>query len=171
MSLPSGKPPRFRDFAVDGIEFMSSLPAERRQTLERLFFFNPRQAALAERIREVVAQMGVPYIHHEGGRIWLAVPSGSMQCLLACERNSQPVGVALFCRPMPDCLRICHLAVDPKWGECRDGEPSLTVTLVERVGRIGRSIQGVTRVQLPYRRNCFISIKSATIVSGKSERH
>ena len=141
------------------IVFSSTVPLAMRPALESLFFFNPRQPLLRSAISATVQRTGVPRIVELDGRVWIDVPSHSMQCLFACDSTLKPWGVVLYDRPSLDVLSVSHLAVDPAYvsgGGNSDG--GLGLLLIERVREIARRIKGVTRVQVPYRSQCFLRV-------------
>jgi hypothetical protein len=145
------------------IEFSATVPAKMRQAAEALFFFNPRQGNSINGILATVERTGVPAIMERDGQVWIGVPSGNMQCLFAFDHKLEPprpVGVLLYGRPTPDVIWISHLAVDPvyTYGN-RNRGAGLGWVLVEKVREIARSIKGVTKIQLPYRRNCFLQVR------------
>jgi len=143
------------------IEFTASLPADQRDAVEALFFFNPRQRCLIEHIRLAVKETGAPQIFERNARVWVGVPSGSLQCLFAVKRElsgHEPVGLALYGRSDPEVLTIWHLAVHPRFGAGKNGSVGLGVLLVEKVREIGHRINGVRRLQLPYRKACYLPV-------------
>ena len=142
------------------IEFFGSVPSSMRHAVECLFFFNPQQRQLEPRIRATVEETGSPGIIEADNRVWIGVPSGAMQCLFACASGGEPVGVALYCRPDPDRLRICHLALSPEWMPSDSSHsPGLAMIMVDKIREIARSIKGVSRIQLPYRRSSFLNVR------------
>jgi hypothetical protein len=144
------------------IVFSATVPVEMREAVEALFFFNPRQSLLRSAISSTVERTGIPRIVESDGRVWIDVPSRAMQCLFACDsalKPSAPVGVVLYERPSMDVLSISHLAVHPAYafgGE--HGGGGLGLILIERIREIARRIKGITRVQVPYRNQCFLRI-------------
>ncbi len=141
------------------IEFVGSVPVAMRHLVECLFFFNPRQELLVGRIRATVEETGAPYVIEVDGRVWIGVPSGAMQCLFACARGGEPVGVVLYCRPTLDCLWICHLALNSEWVPAGSNDGcGLAMIMVDKIREIARSIKGVTRIQLPYRQSSFLNV-------------
>jgi hypothetical protein len=147
----------------DYFEFSATVPEGMRQAAEALFFFNPRQGNSINGILATVERTGVPAIMERDGQVWIGVPPGNMQCLFAFDRRvepQRPAGVLLYGRPAPDVIWISHLAVDPVFtcGNKNRGA-GLGCILVEKVREIARSIKGVTKIQLPYRRNCFLPVR------------
>ena len=144
------------------LALVATVPADMRDVVEALFFFNPRQGILIKGIRAAVEQSGSPEILECEGRLWIGVPSGTLQCLFAVDLTGEPerpVGVILYDREPPDIISIRHLAVDPDYGS--GGAASgggLGVFLIEKVREIGRRINGVKRVKLPYRKQLFLPV-------------
>lgn len=156
------------------IVFVSTVAPQMRQALEDLFFFHPRQAELHEAITGVLKQTGVPRVELDAlGQLTIGVPSGLLQCLFACEvfpRCGRPVGIVLYGRPEPDLLAICHLTVEPAYAyggvHASFGLASL---LVCRIEEIGRRIKGIDRIQLPYRKECYLRVQRKSAVSRLPE--
>jgi len=143
------------------IQFACTVPVAMRNAVECLFFFNPRQPQVIEQIRTVVESTGVPSVIQRDRRIWIGVPSDGMQCLFACDSDGKPVGVILYSRPAAELLVICHIAVDSEYAlACSEGS-GLAAILVNKVAEIARSIKGVTRIQLPYRRGSFLGVSGS----------
>jgi len=141
--------------------FSATVSLKVREVVEALFFFNPRQPLLRSAISATVERTGVPKIVELDGRVWIDVPSRAMQCLFACDNyleTCEPV-VVLYERPKADVLSISHLAVDPAYASRGDRSGAgLGLLLIERVRQIARRIKGVTRVQVPYRDQCFLRV-------------
>jgi hypothetical protein len=148
-----------RKTAPRRIVFSASVPVGMRGAVEALFFLNRRQQLLHRAISSTIEQTGIPKIMELDGRVWIDVPSHAMQCLFACDGAFAPIGVALYERPSTDILSVCHLAVDPAYafGGIHGGG-GLGLLLIERVKEIARRIKGVTRVQIPYRDQCFLRL-------------
>ena len=140
------------------IVFSGTVPNDMREAVEALFFFNPGQPLLRSAISATVQRTGVPRIVELDGRVWIDVPSHSMQCLFACDGTSKPVGVVLYDRPSPDVLSVSHLAVDPAYASRGGQGGGLGLLLIERVREIARRIKGITRIQVPYRSQCFLRV-------------
>jgi hypothetical protein len=90
------------------------------------------------------------------------VPERAMQCLFVSARSQEtchPVGVALYERPTFEVLALSHLAVNPDYAsQGNNRSAGLGVLLVRKIVEIARSIKGVTRVQMPYREDCFLRV-------------
>lgn len=147
---------------LQGIEFSSSVPVQMRGAVEELFFFNKRQAIALMGIRQSIQRFGTPEIVEEEGRLRIAVGGWGMQCLFAQSASLLPnrlVGVVLFLRMEPEVITVTHLAVDPVYTLHSGGSgEGIGTVLIEEVREIARRIKGVQRVELPYRRGCFLSV-------------
>jgi hypothetical protein len=146
----------------DRIGFHAALPLEMRPEIEDLFFFHPRQPLLQAGIHAAVARAGMPTITEQNGKVWIGVPSGRTQCLFACDEGvepSRPIGVVLYSRPVVDTIWITHLAIDPDYAHGGDHAAlQVAARLVDRIMAVARSIKGITRIQLPYRENCYLRV-------------
>ncbi len=142
----------------DAIAFVGTVPKRARDRVEAFFYFNPRQGGLLPQIRQTVEETGSPFIEEENQRIWIGVPGGTTQCLFACVPVDRPVGVALYCRPTSELIRIVHLAVETSTGGKRRDDGRVAGALVEKIRSIAARINGVRRVQLPYRADCFLRV-------------
>jgi hypothetical protein len=142
--------------------FVPTVPAAFRGVLEALFFFHPRQNYLRAGIRASVEEHGIPEIMEQDDRIWIGVRSGTTQCLFAVDRGSDPealAGVVVYCRPRLDLLSITHLAVNPAFAaDAVDGNGGLGLTMIDVVRQIARRMNGVKRLQLPYRVNYYLPV-------------
>jgi hypothetical protein len=142
---------------VSQIEFVSSVRADARPQVEALFYFNPRQKALIDQIRQTVEETGAPSIMGTE-RIWIGLPEGTTQCLFACDPLEQPIAVAIYCRPMAEVIRILHLAIEPALDVSKVTGDALAGAMIMRIRQIAGRIKGVQRVQLPYRPSCFLRV-------------
>jgi hypothetical protein len=144
------------------LEFVPAVPEHMRQEVERLFFFNARQSLLIDKIRFAVDLYGAPEIVSGNGHIRIGVPENDMQCLFAMDRTRLPghlAAVVLYLRAAPECLSITHLAVHEDYvaGASGDGA-GVGVRVVDEVRRIARRINGVSRIELPYKVGCFLQV-------------
>jgi hypothetical protein len=144
------------------IELVPTLASELREEVERLFFFNPRQPVFEAGIRASVEKHGIPQIMEQDGRIWIGVPSGTTQCLFACDLRHEPArlaGVVIYARPTPSTLCITHLAVDPDYAVMGgDASFGLGMVLVGAVRQVARRMNGVISLQLPYRSRAYLPV-------------
>ena len=135
--------------------FSADLPLVMRPEIEALFFFNPRQPFRREGIHAAIAHAGMPEIAENGDKVWIDLPSGTTQCLFACDKGLESlkaVGVVLYSRPTFNTIAITHVAVDPDYAYGGEhANLNVLTRLLERVVATASSIKGVTRIQLPYR--------------------
>jgi len=142
------------------LEFVPSVPEYLRDDVEALFFFNPRQSLLIDKIRSTVHEHGTPEILNRDGHIWIGIPQKEMQCLFALDRSTVGgglVAVVLYLRTTLDCLSIVHLAVNEDY--VNTGGTAVGVRMIEQIRRIGRRINGVTRIELPYKPGAFLPVQ------------
>ena len=142
--------------------FSSTVPACMRESVEALFFFNPRQALLSAAIYDTIQRTGVPRLMELEDTVWIGVPSGALQCLFASDCSSEAhrvAGVALYGRPAPDALSVVHLAVNSAYaGAGEAGGTGVGQVLIKKIKEIGSRVQGITRIQLPYRHQAFLRV-------------
>ena len=85
-----------------------------------------------------------------------------MQCLFALDRSQLPgrlVAVVLYLRVIPECLSITHLAVHEDYAHGEGGTSGgIGGRVIDEIRRIGRRINGVSRVELPYKPGCFLRL-------------
>jgi hypothetical protein len=106
-----------------------------------------------------VEEFGIPEMLELDGMIWLGVPSGTTQCLFACDEGEESTivaGVVLYARPSIELVSITHLAVDPEYAAI--GTHGLGLILVNQVRQVARRMKGVTRLQLPYRPSHYLPV-------------
>jgi hypothetical protein len=139
---------------MQALEFSSILPEEFRPDLETLLFFNPLQKRARTGILQCVERYGQPRVQSENGMLRVAVGDlPDVQTLYALAPNDDShelVGVAVFTRE-GDRLAILHLAVSEAAatsGGNADG--LLAVRLASAIRDVGRCVQGIRRVILPY---------------------
>jgi hypothetical protein len=159
---------------INDIEFVPTVSCGLRDSVESLFFFNPRQRLLRDGIRLSVEQFGRPEILERDGHLWIGLRSGAMQCLFARDRSRESgrlAGVALYMRAVPEILSITHLAVDPDYaagGSC--GGDGIGLRLIEKVRQIARRINGVRLLELPYKPRCFLPVAESKSTPGRGLR-
>jgi len=159
--IPSGP---LRVVRIEEIKFFSSLPAEMRQQVEDLFFFNLHQGRFSRQIQETVAKTGAPHLLEVDGKISIALRSLDAQCLFACDQSEGPLGCALYSRPASDLIWISYIATDPEITLLDLPRAGLAAVLIDKILEIARSIRGVTRVQLPFRKERFLPVQHRHLV-------
>jgi hypothetical protein len=136
------------------LEFSSILPEEFRPDLETLLFFNPLQKRARTGILQCVERYGQPRVHAENGLLRVAVgelPDVQTLYALAADGDSHELaGVAVYTRE-GDRLTILHLSVaESAAAAVGNGDGLLALRLAAAIREVGRSVQGIRRVILPY---------------------
>jgi hypothetical protein len=153
-----------RVIRIEEIKFLSSVPAEMRHHVEDLFFFNLRQRQFNRQIQETVAKTGVPHLREIGGKITISLQSEDAQCLFACDESESPVGCALYSRPGSDVIWVSYIATDPEIALLDLPRAGLAAILIDKILEIARSIRGITRVQLPFRKESFLPVQRTQLM-------
>jgi hypothetical protein len=146
------------------IKFLSSVPAEMRRQVEDLFFFNFRQQQFSRQIQETIAKTGTPHLREVDGKITITLSSEHAQCLFACDESGTPVGCALYSRPDSDIIWVSYIATDPEVALLDLPRAGLAAILIDKVLEIARSIRGVTRLRLPFRKESFLPVQRAPLM-------
>jgi hypothetical protein len=149
---------------IEEIRFLSSVPAAMRHQVEELFFFNLRQRQFSRQIQETVAKTGAPHLREVGDKITITLKSEDAQCLFACDESETPVGCALYSRPGPDLIWVSYIATDPEIALLDLPRAGLVAILLDKILEIARSIRGVARVQLPFRKESFLPVQRAQLM-------
>jgi hypothetical protein len=143
--------------------FASKVSRDSREALEELMFFNPRQHLVREGIINSLAKFGHPRIEEQGNCLVVKVGTHEAQALFAFDQGRQgtdPVGVVVFLRTLPEEVAIMHVAVDPEYAlQGAEAGVGLGVTLVEKVKEIASRIVGVERIVFFYRQHVVIRLK------------
>jgi hypothetical protein len=163
-SLEPNSSDQLRVIRIEEIKFLSSVPAEMRHQVEDLFFFNLRQRQFSRQIQETVAKTGVPHLREIGGKITISLQSEDAQCLFACDQSESPVGCALYSRPGPDLIWVSYIATDPEVALLDLPQAGVAAILLDKILEIARSIRGVTRIQLPFRKAAFLPVQRARLM-------
>ena len=145
------------------IKFLSSVPAEMRQQVEDLFFFNLHQQKFSRQIQETVAKTGAPRLYDISGRITITLPSEHAQCLFACDESETPIACALYSRPASDLIWVSYIATDPECAFLDLPRAGMAAILMEKILEIARSIRGITRVQLPFRKESYLPVQLSSL--------
>lgn len=147
--------------AGPAIYMLASLGAEWKESVEQLLFFNPRQAALRDRILESVQLFGSPKIRIAGDKIRITlggdVEPGSFYALAEHGDEAELAGLILYVRRNTglDCL---YLSIEEEYssrGEFRSHK--IALNLIESVIKVGRRIQGVDHIEI-YNRDRWCNI-------------
>ena len=158
----TGEPSR----APAGVRLRAELPAEWREAVEDLLFFNPQQARLEEKILETIHAFGLPKVVARDGRLGIEVGDGlrlgTLFAMAERDGESQLAGLLLFLRQGTELLCL-HLSVDEEYS-ARGPRASLRVAahLLDEVRRIGARIAGVEHIGIYYRREGWYKLPLKT---------
>jgi hypothetical protein len=145
-----------------GIVFSSTSPGSSRPFLEKLLFFNPKQNKVRDGIEDSLAHFGVPRLEEKATGLSIFVGEYQTQALFAFDTElspEKPVGVVVFIRTCRADLVIMHIAVDPRYSLKNASDNfGLGLALIEKVKEIGKSLAGVQRILLFYRREVVIQL-------------
>lgn len=143
--------------------FSSRVPAECREELEDLLFFNPRQHKVREGIIDSLAKFGHPRVVDTPSGLSVRVGDHEAQTLFAFDRerlDPAPIGVVVFLRTSPEEIAIMHVAVDPEYAlQGQRAGVGVGVTLVEKVQEIASRIVGIQRIVFFYRQHVVIRLR------------
>lgn len=140
---------------TERLRFTSELPAEHREQLENLFFFNDNQARYRNVIIASIDRFGEPRLREVAGRLRLRTSElGELQALFALMvegSRSQLVGVVAYTRTDSKTITLLHMAVDGDFSGTGPGAGHMVgLKLVQQVARVAKSVKGVEKVDLLY---------------------
>jgi len=134
--------------------FSSSLPAERRDELEELMFFNPQQGAHESGINSSIRDYGFPKIVQEGSSLTIGIEGRDVQTLYAfIERSGNPelVGVIVYTRTSPHTIALLNMAVTPEYSYSSGYKNELVVVrMLTQLRKIARRINGIHKLSIAY---------------------
>jgi hypothetical protein len=134
---------------VIDLAFQSTLPADHREALERLMFFNHRQRQAETAITRAVELFGIPTIVPEGSGVRVAVDAcPDVQCLFAIERGRRSdalAGMVIYLRTSVEEVLVLHIAVADRYG--RKGL-EVVAALVRTVRAAAERLRGVERLTM-----------------------
>ena len=135
--------------------YSSVLPGDRCEELADLMFFNPRQERFRADIVGAIERYGVPEIVATKEALRFTVGDlGEVQALYALDGGTTQgrlAGLMLYARTAPDKIVLLHIVVAPEYAS--DGPRSdrlLALKLIERLKKLGRTIKGVTTIEILY---------------------
>ena len=152
--------------ANHSVHLCAELPAEWKEELEELLFFNPQQAALENEILASIRAFGIPRIRVEEDRLRIEVGNGlvvgTLFALADTEDGTCLAGALLFLRKDTGLLCL-HLSVDESYS-FRGPHASLGVAahMLDGLREIGARIVGIDHVEIYRRRMGWQKIQLTT---------
>jgi hypothetical protein len=132
----------------------SYLPARYYAELEKLVFFNSRQAEAQEGIARAVEVYGTPAIVAGADGLRVVVSRREdVQCLFALKTVSgtpQLAGMVMYLRTSPEEIEVLHVGVSEKWTGGRRGGLEVVASLVRAVRAAAHRLRGVRRLSMVY---------------------
>ena len=133
------------------LKMISHLPAQHREALENLLFFNPRQHRIRLGIERSIEKYGAPRIYEQNGHLSLCTERFSdFQYLYALDESKKSVvlaGVLIFVREKNNTLEALHVAAAHSYlvSEC-SLEESVVYQLIQTLLKIGNRLRGIEQV-------------------------
>src|SRR5262245_29511492 len=134
--------------------FCSALPADYRDDLEALLFFNPQQEAAGAGVAQAIEAFGAPRIAEVADMLSVTVPHHDVQPLFALAESAdgcQLAGVIVYVRTDASNITVLHVAVSERFSSAgADRAALLVMRLLREVTRCARRIGGVRQINLLY---------------------
>jgi hypothetical protein len=131
------------------VHLHSSIPVSYRQEIEDLFFFNPKQPLVRDRVREHVDQYGTPSLCTQEGRLTMKlgkVDHAQTLFIMMGDNQAQVLGVLLYVRE-GFCLRVLYIALKPAYTLTWQDSGLIMSHLVRSLKETARRIRGVNSIQ------------------------
>lgn len=144
------------------VHLCAELPADWKEDLEQLLFFNPQQAALENEILATIRAYGIPRTRVEAGHLRVEVGHGlvvgSIFAMVDMVDGMFLAGALLFLRKGAGLLCL-HLSVDESYS-FRGPHASLKIAarLLDGLQKIAACIAGIDHVDLYYKQKGWQSI-------------
>lgn len=132
------------------IHLKSSIGAQYREEAEQLFFFNPKQAGVRDRVREHVERYGTPVIRCREGLISfeLAKVQHAQTLFIMMGANKlRLVGMLVYVRK-EDSLCVLYLALKPVYTVSWRKGCLLLSRVLDMLKKIAGCIKGIHQIQL-----------------------
>ncbi len=131
------------------LAFQSTLPADQREALERLMFFNRRQREAETAVTRAVEMFGSPAIVSESSGVRVAVRAcPDVQCLFAIERGRRSdalAGMVVYLRTSLEEVLVLHIAVADRYGR---KALEVVAALIRIVRAAAERLRGVERMTM-----------------------
>jgi hypothetical protein len=134
------------ELELSEIYICSSIDKDYFEELEQMFFFNPLQKLVRERIVQHYERYGAPGIRHHDETITMELAKvDHAQTLFMMQRDDERphlIGVTVYVRD-EEHLRVLYYALKPAYTLMQEISTELMLYMVERMKDIGHRIKGV----------------------------
>ena len=136
--------------------YSSALPPARYHELADLMFFNHQQQRYSDDIVDAIERYGVPQIVVTDHSLRFSVGDlGEVQTLFALDgdaKRGRLAGAMLYARVSEPKVVLLHIGVAHDFTSAVRSSRLLTIKMVDRLKKIGRSIKGVEELEILYGR-------------------
>jgi len=144
--------------------FSSKLSRKYYKSLEKLLFFNEKQALFIRDIEKNIEEYGVPRIVADGETLRIKTTLiNDVQNLFAFDSEAEDanlIGLILYFRPTLNKMIVLHIAVDENYTfDGKFSDQTLTIQLIDKVREIVLKIKGIELLSIAYGRDFTISIR------------
>jgi hypothetical protein len=133
------------ELQLSDVYICSSIEKNYFEELEQMFFFNPLQKLVRERIMQHYDRYGAPGIRYQGEMITMELAKvDHAQTLFLMQRDEPPIliGVTVYVRD-EEHLRVLYYALKPSYTLIQEISTELMMYMVEKMKEIGKRIKGV----------------------------
>lgn len=137
------------DVQLAAIHLHSSIPLTYRREVEDLFFFNPKQSLVRERVRQHVAQYGAPALCDQAGLLTLTlgkVNQAQTLFIMMGGNRAKLLGLLVYVRE-GDGLRVLYLALKPAYTLTWRDSCLLISHVLRALKETARRIKGINFIQ------------------------
>ena len=144
--------------------FSSKLSRKYNKALEKLLFFNKKQAFFIRDIEKSIEEYGAPRIVADGETLRIKTGSiNDVQNLFAFDSKAEDanlIGFILYFRPTLKKMIVLHIAVDENYTlDGKFSDQTLTIQLINKVREIALKIKGIEFLSIAYGRDFTIPIR------------
>ena len=145
------------DEGFSELHLHSSLASEYREAIEDLFFFNPKQGIVRDRVRQHVERYGKPGIRSHEGLLSLELSGVEQaQALFIVLDKLELIGVLLYVRE-GECLRVLYMALTPKCTKTWRASCVVISRVLAMLRKLAKNIKGVRRIEFSLDRRTWWS--------------